>query len=50
VLEDLWLEPEAIGTGHGRRLWEHTVEVARMRRLGDGVTTGAVMGCELSGV
>ena len=29
VLEDLWLEPEAIGAGHGRRLWEHAVEVAR---------------------
>jgi GNAT superfamily N-acetyltransferase len=29
VLEDLWPEPEAIGTGHGRRLWEHAVEVAR---------------------
>ena len=25
VLEDLWLEPEAIGAGHGRRLWEHAV-------------------------
>ena len=29
VLEDLWLEPEAIGSGHGRRLWEHAVGVAR---------------------
>jgi GNAT superfamily N-acetyltransferase len=29
VLEDLWLEPEAIGAGHGRRLWEHAAEVAR---------------------
>ena len=29
VLEDLWLEPEAIGAGHGRRLWEHAVGVAR---------------------
>jgi GNAT superfamily N-acetyltransferase len=30
VLEDLWLEPEAIGAGHGRRLWEHAVGVARV--------------------
>lgn len=29
MLEDLWLEPEAIGAGHGRRLWEHAVAVAR---------------------
>jgi GNAT superfamily N-acetyltransferase len=29
VLEDLRLEPEAIGAGHGRRLWEHAVGVAR---------------------
>lgn len=29
VLEDLWLEPEAIGGGHGRRLWEHAIGVAR---------------------
>jgi hypothetical protein len=29
VLEDLWLEPEAIGAGHGRRLWEHAVGVRR---------------------
>ena len=29
VLEDRWLEPEAIGAGHGRRLWEHAVGVAR---------------------
>jgi GNAT superfamily N-acetyltransferase len=29
VLEDLWLESEAIGAGHGRRLWEHAVGVAR---------------------
>jgi GNAT superfamily N-acetyltransferase len=29
VLEDLWLEPDAIGAGHGRRLWEHAVGVAR---------------------
>jgi ADP-ribose pyrophosphatase YjhB (NUDIX family) len=29
VLEDLWLEPSAIGAGHGRRLWEHAASVAR---------------------
>jgi GNAT superfamily N-acetyltransferase len=29
VLEDLWLEPDAIGGGHGRRLWEHAESVAR---------------------
>jgi ribosomal protein S18 acetylase RimI-like enzyme len=29
VLEDLWLEPEVIGRGHGRRLWEHAASVAR---------------------
>ena len=29
VLEDLWLEPGAIGAGHGRRLWRHAVDVAR---------------------
>ena len=29
VLEDLWLEPEAMGAGHGRRLWEHAAAVAR---------------------
>lgn len=29
ILEDLWLEPGAIGSGHGRRLWEHAVSVAR---------------------
>jgi len=29
VLEDLWLEPDAIGAGHGRRLWEHAIGVAR---------------------
>ena len=28
-LEDLWLEPEVIGKGHGRQLWEHAVGVAR---------------------
>jgi ADP-ribose pyrophosphatase YjhB (NUDIX family)/N-acetylglutamate synthase-like GNAT family acetyltransferase len=29
ILEDLWLEPDAIGSGHGRRLWEHAVAIAR---------------------
>ena len=28
-LEDLWVDPSAIGTGVGRRLFEHAVEVAR---------------------
>jgi GNAT superfamily N-acetyltransferase len=28
-LEDLWLEPEAIGAGYGRRLWDHAVSIAR---------------------
>ncbi|WP_219502895.1 GNAT family N-acetyltransferase [Nonomuraea ceibae] len=28
-LADLFIEPEAIGTGLGRRLWEHAVESAR---------------------
>ena len=28
-LEDLWLEPIAIGRGYGRRLWDHAVDVAR---------------------
>jgi GNAT superfamily N-acetyltransferase len=27
-LEDLWLEPEWIGSGHGRTLFEHAVRVA----------------------
>lgn len=31
-LEDLWLEPEWIGTGRGRRLFEHAVGVARRHR------------------
>lgn len=30
VLEDLWVEPAAIGAGHGRRLWRHAAAVARM--------------------
>lgn len=29
ILEDLWLEPAAIGAGRGRLMWEHAVEVAR---------------------
>ena len=29
VLEDLWLEPAAIGAGHGRRLWLHAADIAR---------------------
>jgi hypothetical protein len=29
VLEDLWLEPEAIGGGHGRRLWGACGRVAQ---------------------
>src|SRR5262245_16705253 len=28
-LEDLWLEPQAIGKGYGRQLWEHAVLIAR---------------------
>jgi GNAT superfamily N-acetyltransferase len=28
-LEDLWVEPSAIGSGGGRRLFEHAVEIAR---------------------
>jgi ADP-ribose pyrophosphatase YjhB (NUDIX family)/GNAT superfamily N-acetyltransferase len=27
-VEDLWVEPDAMGTGHGRRLFEHAVAVA----------------------
>jgi GNAT superfamily N-acetyltransferase len=29
VLEDMWVEPDAIGSGYGRRLWEHAAAVAR---------------------
>jgi ribosomal protein S18 acetylase RimI-like enzyme len=29
ILEDLWVEPSAIGRGVGRRLWEDAVERAR---------------------
>ena len=28
-LEDLWVEPAAIGSGVGRRLFDHAVEIAR---------------------
>jgi GNAT superfamily N-acetyltransferase len=28
ILEDFWLEPEAMGAGHGRRLWDHAARVA----------------------
>ncbi len=28
-LEDLWLEPEAIGKGYGRQLWQHALSIAR---------------------
>jgi ribosomal protein S18 acetylase RimI-like enzyme len=28
-LEDLWVEPSAFGVGHGRRLFEHAVGLAR---------------------
>jgi GNAT superfamily N-acetyltransferase len=28
-LEDLWLEPQAIGKGYGRTLWEHALSIAR---------------------
>ena len=28
-LEDMWVEPAAMGAGHGRRLFEHAIAVAR---------------------
>jgi len=28
-LEDMWVDPSAMGTGHGRRLFEHAIGVAR---------------------
>ncbi len=28
-LEDMWVEPDAMGQGHGRRLFEHAVAIAR---------------------
>ncbi|NWF70751.1 MAG: GNAT family N-acetyltransferase [Chloroflexi bacterium] len=31
VLEDLFLEPQAIGKGHGKRLFTHALEQARAR-------------------
>lgn len=30
TLDDLWVEPSAIGRGNGRRLWEHAVAIARL--------------------
>lgn len=33
TLTDLWVEPEAIGRGVGRALWEHAVVSARQRGL-----------------
>jgi ADP-ribose pyrophosphatase YjhB (NUDIX family) len=32
ILEDLWLEPSAIGHGSGRLLWDHAVAIARAAR------------------
>lgn len=31
TLTDLWVEPSAIGQGHGRALWQHAVATARER-------------------
>ena len=31
-LEDMWVEPDAMGNGHGRQLFEHAVAIARARR------------------
>ena len=28
-LEDMWVEPDAMGNGHGRRLFEHATAIAR---------------------
>jgi len=28
-LEDMWVEPDAMGNGHGRRLFEHAIAIAR---------------------
>ena len=28
-VEDMWVEPEAMGNGHGRRLFEHALAIAR---------------------
>lgn len=30
-LDDLWVDPRAIGQGHGRALWQHAVATARER-------------------
>lgn len=30
-MTDLWVEPGAIGQGHGRALWEHAVATAKGR-------------------
>ena len=29
MIEDLWIEPAAIGRGYGRLLWTHAVATAR---------------------
>jgi ribosomal protein S18 acetylase RimI-like enzyme len=34
-LNNLWVEPAAIGTGVGRRLWDHAVGIARDAGLHD---------------
>lgn len=31
TLNDLWVEPDAIGQGYGRALWQHAVATARER-------------------
>ena len=28
-VEDMWVEPDAMGNGHGRRLFEHAIAIAR---------------------
>ncbi len=37
MLTDLFVEPDHIGRGHGRRLWDHAVETAQ--RLGYAIVT-----------